>query len=60
MAMIILAYAIVAQPLSRDIENFEVIRKQRNDRLVLLAVTGVVLIGSGTVWGLLQRIEPPD
>jgi hypothetical protein len=58
--MIIVAFTIVAKPVSRNVENYELVRKQRGDRLALLAVGGVLLIGSATVWALFQRIRPPD
>ena len=58
--MIIAAFIIAAKPVSRSLEDFEVVRKKRGDRLSLLAVGGVCLIGAGTVWGLLQRSQSSE
>ena len=58
--MIIAAFIIAAKPVSRNLEDFEVVRKKRGDRLSLLAVGGVCLIGAGTVWGLLQRSQSSE
>jgi hypothetical protein len=58
--MIIFAFASAAIPHQRDIENADLIRKQRIDRLVWVAMCGVFMIGAGTVWRMVQRIKPSE